>query len=352
MSDWNTYLTEDTLNWLLEDSNPSVRYFTLKNILGMSENENELIEARIRIMEKPPISKILSKQNPDGSFLTDAMKKRCTQIAPESGYQPKYRGSIWQAIFLAQLGAGPNDERVRRLGEFILDTNYLKDRGVIGLWGTFRGGGGATIPCYVGNMIWSLSKLGFYNNERIRNSIKWLLKYQRFDDGNFKTPNEWPYRGRQDRCFGKHSCYIGCTQALKAMTVIPESDRTDEIEKFIKRGIEFILLHKVYKRSRGTCRRGETGEKGRPIRKEYELLTFPLTYYDDIIEILETLLFFKIKDKAIDDTIDFILEKRNENGRWNLEKTVRRSAMFSKLEDKRQESKWITYRVLNVLKKY
>ena len=72
----------------------------------------------------------------------------------------------------------------------------------------------------------------------------------------------------------------------------------------------------------------------------------------DILQILETLLFFKVRDKAIDDVIKFILSKKNDNGRWCLEGTASSSSMYGKLGEKGEESKWITYRVINLLKKY
>lgn len=336
-------VSRDTVDWLLEEKNPSVRYFTLLNILGARASDGEVVEAKKRIMAEGAVAKILSRQNRNGSFLTEGMKKKCTTIAPRSGYQPKYKGTIWQAIFLAQLGADPKGPGIKRLCEYILDTNYLPGCQIIGLHVLRSRPGDYTMPCYVGNMVWALSKLGYYRDERVQKSIKWLLKYQRFDDGDFKTPDEWPYRGRRDRCFGKHSCYIGCTQALKAMTVIPEKDRNRDVHMLIKKGIDFVLLHEVYKRSRS---------KKEPIRKEYGLLTFPMTYYDDLLGILETLLFFGVKDKAVDEAVKFILRKRRRNGRWLLEKTVGSSSMFAKYGEKGEESKWITYRAINVLTRY
>jgi hypothetical protein len=337
------YLTEEIRDWLLEESNPSIRYFTLINLLGKKGNSKEVIEAKKKIMVTDPVKKILSHQNKDGSFLTEAMKKKSTVIDYRFGYQPKYRGTIWQLLFLAQLGADENDKRIKNLCKYILKTNYLPKHQLIGL--KFKGGGmfKTTIPCYVSNMVWGLSKFGFNNDYRVQNSIKWLLKYQRFDDGDFKTPKEWPYRGRNDRCFSKHSCYIGCTQALKAMTVISESDRTKEINDFIQKAINFVLLHKIYKKNHG---------KARPIRKEYETLVFPSVYFDDVLQIINSLLIFKVKDESIDNAIQIILEKRQASGKWLLERTIRPSAMYAKFEEKGTESKWITFRVLNVLKKY
>ncbi len=343
MKVWRIYFTDDIKTWLVEESNPSVRYYILTDLLEEKGNSKEVSEARSAIMENDPVKKILAQQNADGSFLTEKMKQKSPTIDPKNGYQPKYRGTIWQAIFLAQLGADSNDLRIKKLGEYILRTNYYPEIKVIGLRFLHTKKEITTIPCYVSNMIWSLSKLGFYKDYRVQNSIKWLLKYQRFDDGDFKTPDEWPYRGRADRCFGKHTCYIGCTQALKAMTSIPEKDRTKEINGFIQKAIKFILLHKIYMKSHG---------KERPIKRDYEFLTFPSYYYDDILEILNSLLFFKVKDRSMDSAMQLVLEKRQASGKWLLERTIRPSALHAKFEEKGSESKWITFNVLSMLKKY
>jgi len=338
------YLSQENQDWLLEESNPAVRYFTLLHIQNKKETDTEVIEAKKQIMKNPPVSKILSHQNPDGSFLTDKMILKYGEIRAKSGYLPKYKATIWQAIFLAQLGADQNDKRIKKLGKYILDTNYSEKYKTIGIYEMNKKGIFFDVfPCYISNMVWALSKLGFYQDDRIQDSIQWILKYQRFDDGNFQTPDEYPYKGRKDRCFGKHSCYIGCTQALKAMTVIPEKERTIEIKEFIKRAIDFILLHKIYKKSR---------TKNEPIRKVYELLRFPFMASDGIMEMLETLFHFQIKDRSIDETLNFILSKRNENNRWILEKTISRSSIYTKFENLNEESKWITYKVLNLLKIY
>jgi hypothetical protein len=340
---WKDYFTDEISNWLLEEANPSVRYFTLTELLDKQEKEIDVKEAKKTIMLNDPVKKILSKQNPDGSFLTQKMAQKSQALDPKNGYQPKYKGTIWQTIFLVQLGADPKDPRIKKLCEYILNTNYYPEIEVIGVNFMHSERGITTFPCYAGNMVWALSKLGFYKDYRVKNTIKWLLKYQRFDDGDFKTPDTWPYRGRKDRCFGKHTCYVGCTQALQAMTVIPKKDRNKEVNDFIEKAIDFVLLHKLYKKSRG---------KERLIKKEYEFLMFPAYYYDDVLEILNSLIFFKVRDKSMDSAIKFVLDKRQPSGKWLLERTIQPSSMLAKFEEKGSESKWITFRVLSMLKKY
>lgn len=46
MTNWLMILKENLIDWLLEESNPSVRYFTLRDILGKSENDSEAEAAK------------------------------------------------------------------------------------------------------------------------------------------------------------------------------------------------------------------------------------------------------------------------------------------------------------------
>jgi hypothetical protein len=66
MGAWKSYLNSDPTKWLLEEDNPSVRYFTLKDILDKPDNDLEVRKARENIMEIGVVPKILSKQETGG----------------------------------------------------------------------------------------------------------------------------------------------------------------------------------------------------------------------------------------------------------------------------------------------
>ena len=85
MIDWSKILKESPIDWLLEETNPSVRYFTLRDILGKSENDPRVTVAKQVIPESPLVKKILQKQNPEGYW-----------EEPASLYHPKYKSSYWQ----------------------------------------------------------------------------------------------------------------------------------------------------------------------------------------------------------------------------------------------------------------
>jgi hypothetical protein len=66
----------DVVQWLLEENAPHVRYNTLRLILRRLLDDAKVIESRERMMESPPVSKILAKQNIDGGFLQESFVKR------------------------------------------------------------------------------------------------------------------------------------------------------------------------------------------------------------------------------------------------------------------------------------
>jgi|GEM_PF-5676698 hypothetical protein len=62
MGDWTSGLKADPTNWLLEEENPSVRYFTLKDILGRPEDDTAVQAARRDIMQTGMVRDILDRQ--------------------------------------------------------------------------------------------------------------------------------------------------------------------------------------------------------------------------------------------------------------------------------------------------
>ncbi len=258
------------------------------------------------------------------------------------GYLPTFRVTVWQLIIFAELGADGSDSRIQKACEHVLSRVYMENEsdGFFMIDPTLTSTH-SQAPCFVGNMIYSLSRLGYRNDPRVKKARDWLIKYQRFDDGDWSTPNKWPYKEHNDRCFGSHSCYMGCIKALKAMTAILPEEQTDHIQEFIQKGAEFFLLHHIYKRSHDLTN---------VIKRGIDRMSFPLMYHSDFLEILYVLTELDIKDDRMLDAIDLLLSKQTEQGRWVLERIP--SNMLLKLETRGKESKWITYRALKVLKNY
>jgi hypothetical protein len=233
-----TRFETDTINWLLEKDNPSVRYFTLKDILNKSENHPEVIKAKAQIMAIGAVPKILSAQHQDGYW-----------GKPEDFYvRAKYKGTVWSFILLAQLGADGNDKRIKKAGEFILTYSQDRQSGGFCYHGTKANGGNhnAVIPCLTGNMAWCLTKFGYLNDPRVKKAINWITTYQRFDDGvkgkdKNLAPTGWPY-DKKDNGGGYHPCHNGVVKNLKALAEIPKGQRTAEVNNtvLVKLKIDFF----------------------------------------------------------------------------------------------------------------
>src|SRR5664280_541024 len=143
-------------------------------------------------------------------------------------YTAKYRGTVWQLIILAALGADGADERVRGGCEAILCDAQDTESGGFAVSRAKKGGGGlhsSVILCLTGNLVWSLIRLGMLDDPRVQRGVEWITTYQRFDDGEGEAPIGWPY-DRWEMCWGRHTCHMGAVKALKALAAIPRMSRS------------------------------------------------------------------------------------------------------------------------------
>ena len=331
MSDWKSVLKADAVDWLLEKDNPSVRYFALTQILDKPQTSAEVQEAKKEIMLAGVVPKILAKQREGGYW-----------EAPEKFYTAKYKGTVWQLIILAELGADGKDPRVQKACEFILENSQDRKSGGFSAWLSVKVGGGrysGVLPCLTGNMVWSLVRLGFLDDPRVKRAIDWIVQYQRFDDGEAWPPKIWPYE-KATSCFGKHSCHMGVVKSLKALAEIPADKRSKAVVGTVEKGVEYMLKHHIHKRSHNLSRVSKPG---------WLRFGFPLMYQTDVLEILGILTKLGVKDERMQEAVDLVLSKQDAQGRWMLENTFN-GRFQTNIEQKGASSKWVTLKALSVLK--
>ena len=332
MSDWKSLLRADPTAWLLEKDNPSVRYFTLTDILERPRDTPEVMEARLSIMESSIVSRILAKQN-DGGYWG----------RPEDFYvRAKYRGTVWQLIILAELGVNGLDTRVRQACEFILRNSQDRQSGGFSTHGSETGGGShsGVIPCLTGNMAWTLLRFGYLEDPRLHKAIDWITGYRRFDDGTQEIPSGWPYAGKH-QCWGRHTCHMGVVKTLKALAEIPENHRSSDVRNAIDQGAEYLLAHHLHKRSHDLTQ---------VARQEWLQFGFPLLWKTDALDMLLVLTRLGYHDKRMRDAIDLVISKQDSQARWNLETTFN-GRMLVNIEQKGKPGRWVTLNALRVLKR-
>ena len=331
--DWRTFLKADTLDWLLEKDNPSARYFTLTEILERNNHDPEVEEAKSEIMKTGIVQKILSKQKPEGYW----------GVSEDFYVRSKYKGTVWQLIILAELGADGADTRVEKACEFILNNSQDYGSGGFSYLGSKKVGGlhSGVLPCLTGNMVWSLIRLGYLRDPRVQKGIDWISRYQRFDDGEGEAPTGWPY-DKFEKCWGRHTCYMGVVKTLKALAEIPVNERSIKVKETIERGLEYVLKHHIYRRSHDLSRVG---------KQSWALLRFPRMWEVDALEILLILTRLGVKDERMKGAVDLVLSKQGEDGKWRLEDT-RNGRFLVNIEQLGKPSKWITLNALQMLKSF
>ena len=333
MSGWKSLLRADPIKWLLEEDNPSVRYYTLVDILDLPYSDESVVQAKTDIMRVGAVPRILSKQR-DGGYWEE----------PGNFYiKTKYKGTVWTLLILAELGADGEDGRIQKTCNFIIEHSQERQSGGFAYLSDVSRGGDRNkiLPCLTGNMVWSMLRFGYLNRPEVQQAIDWIVRYQRFDDAAETAPVGWPY-DRYEKCWGKHTCHMGVVKALKALAEIPVVQRGDEVKNTIKKGAQYILEHHVHKQSH---------DLKRVANPEWLELGFPLMWQIDVLEILGVLTKLSYRDERMQEAVDLIVSKQNEQGRWTLEDTFNGRFQVS-IERKNSPSKWITLNAVRVLKRF
>jgi hypothetical protein len=329
MTNWQDVLNDNPIPWLLEPDrdNPSVRYFALRELLDRMEDDPEVQAARVAIMTTGPVPAILDAQYPDGYW-----------VKPGGGYSPKYRSTVWQIIFLAELGADPADERVRRGCEYVLSHSIAANGAFSALQKPVPSG---AIPCLNGNLLYALQYLGFRDDPRVQAALDWLARAIT-SEGGFRYLKS----GTSGPCFACSAnegqpCAWGANKAMKSLLAVPPEQRTPAMQRAIEVGAEFLLSRDPAVADYPYTQR---------VSSTWFKFGFPLTYWSDVLETTAVLTELGYgDDPRLSNALQFILSKQDAQGRWKLENALT-GKMWADIERRGKPSKWVTLRALRVLK--
>ncbi|AEV29747.1 hypothetical protein SpiGrapes_1960 [Sphaerochaeta pleomorpha str. Grapes] len=321
------------IDWLLEENNPSVRFATLTRLLDEPLDDPEVQKTCNCIGKGDVVARILDKQNSDGSW-----------GIPERFYLDKYTGTVWTLLVLSELYAPADDMRVVRACDFILDHSFNAESGGFSTSESVRtktGLASLVIPCLTGNMVYSLIRCGYLEDERVQRAIEWICTYQRTDDGDDRPPLG-PMYDRYRSCWGRHSCHMGVAKGLKALCAIPLEKRNDQVASKIEELCEYFLIHHIFKKSH---KLEEVSKPG------WLRFGFPLMYQSDVLELMELFADLEIHDSRLDESLELIEKKATSEGKWVLENSYNGRLQVA-IEQKGEPSKWLTLKALKVLQEY
>jgi hypothetical protein len=326
MNNWQDLLKADPLPWLLErdEANPGVRFFALRDLLNRPTDDPELVAAQAEVMRVGPVPAILDAQYPEGYW-----------VKPGPGYSPKYRGTLWSVLFLAQLGADGGDKRVRRAVEYVFGHAQAENNAF-----ACNGRPSTSIHCLWGNVVRALLDLGYWGDERLERAVDALARS--ITDEGYEWYRRGGVQGPGFVCSANYGlpCGWGAVRALWALNRVPTDGRTPAVEAAIQASIDFLLSYNVARADYPYQER---------ISSSWFKLGYPLGYVTDVLLNLEALAEAGCGgDARLAEAIELVLSKQDSMGRWKLEYSYK-GKMWEDIEKKGKPSKWVTLRATRVL---
>ncbi|UCD44609.1 MAG: hypothetical protein JSV27_10915 [Candidatus Bathyarchaeota archaeon] len=327
---WKQDLKADPTNWLLEPTNPSVRFWALQDLEGMELDHPEVQEAQDAVMESPLVKVILDAQHPEGHW-----------INREDMYLPKYTATTHSLLILAELGA-------RRTPAVELGLEHIfevqRDSGHIltSIPKTAKGKASDVKDgcCIDANVLYYMVYFGYLEDPRVGRLLDFIVDYHSMEEAGWKC-RAFPIN--PDAVFPVN-CYMGAAKVVKALSMIPPEKRSRKIEAIIDREVENILENGVYRYLRNP-------DGSRKDKAGWKRFGFPLFYQSDALEVLDALTRLGVRDDRMEDALSLVKDVQGPDGRWLLKHTFN-GKMWADIDEKHKPSKWITLRAMRVLKRY
>ena len=305
-------LNNDPIPWLLGPDNPSVRYWTLLDILDHAADDPEVQAARTAIPTFPPVAELLAAQKRDGYWV-----KR-------DYYLPKNYGTFWVLSILADLGLTAENEGIQRACELMFTfqrehggfcrRRRVSRKGIV--WADHPS------PCTHARIVRFLIQFGYGDDPRTQAAVDWLLANQR-EDGM------WHCRSRD-----RYGCLRATHDYLRAAVLDHE-----------------MAAHPATARAAAVvCDLLMKPRMGRYHTKDvWTVLEYP--YFDySVISALDALarLGYTPDQPQIALALKWLLSRQLPNGAWPLDQSPSHPPFD--IGQPGQPNKWLTLDALRVIK--
>ena len=332
---WLDHVRTDPLPWLLSDDQPAVQAAARQRLLDQPADSPDVRRARSAAMETNPIKAILAAQNPAGWW-----------VKPGPGYSPKYLSTVWQVIFLDQLGADPHHPQIVRACDYVLEWCPASTGG-FGASGVGKEAPpppATVIHCLNGNLLRALIGFGRLDDPRVQAAIDWAA-------GAITGEHmpRWSASGTSGPGFAcaanEHQpCAWGALKELSALSRIPSRRRTPLVREALSAGVSFLFSRDPaaadYPMGWGNTKPNASWFKP----------GFPIGYVSDVMQTLEVLADLgQAHDPRLARALAWVEAGQNAQGRW-LNRYAYNGKTWADIEHQGQESKWVTLRACTVLR--
>ncbi|MFZ0161221.1 MAG: hypothetical protein WAL50_19500 [Kineosporiaceae bacterium] len=298
----------DVLGWLL-DSDPSIRWQTVRDLVGATGTE--VASERARVAAEGWGAHLLAAQGEDGLW-ADAL------------YSPKWTSTTYTLLLLHWLGLPPGHAQALA--------------GCRRVWGEARVyGGGLTLAktvrepetCITAMLVLLAASFGL-EEPRLDETVRWLLGQQLHDGG---------WNCESIRSGSRHGSFHTSVSALDALLVYQQSGGRVPVAEAMAEGRRFFLDHRLYRSHR----------TGAVVDPAFTRFPFPPQWHFDVLRGLEH---FRAAgapaDERLSDAVDILRGARRRDGTWPVHRAHPGRTWFRM--EPAGPSRWATLRALRVLR--
>jgi hypothetical protein len=309
---WPDAVRGDPVPWLLEPENPSVRYWTLVDLLDRPVDDPEVRAARAAIPTSPPAAELLAAQKRDGYWV-----KR-------DYYLPKAYGTFWVLSVLADLGLSAEIDGVRRGCTFMFTfqrengafcrRRRVQGRGIV--WDEQPG------PCTHARIARFLFQFGYGDDPHTRAAMNWLLATPR-DDGMWHCSRT-----------GRYGCLRATLDVLRAAVLDSETAAHPAVARGAEVVCDLLMESRMHRYHVGGM---------------WTILEYPHFGYG-VISTLDALarLGYTLKHPKIAEAMAYLLSRQSDDGAWPLDQRAPRPPFD--VGQTGEPNKWLTLDALRVIK--
>ncbi len=302
MAEWKDVLQADPTSWLLEPDNPSVRYWTLTDILDRPADDSEVQDTKVAIAQQPLVQALFASHHPSGHWGDDEAKPYTAQ------------GAVAVLSILHMLGVEPDERTAAGCDSFLRFSQH--ESGGFSMTKTRRSG---IFPCTTGEHLPFLVYFGLGDDPRVRRAFAFLVE-------DMSTEDALDCGRYQHR-----DCLWGAMAALNGLALLPADMYSPQSERVVRRLVD-ALLDADY---------DFEGEHKR-------WFTFGVPRAWDLLSALRALAARGYAhDSRFAPLLELFLTRQDEQGRW-LCGSVSRTWP---LEKRNRPSKWVTLDALRLLKR-
>lgn len=331
---WLGALNADPLPWLLARETPAVRHLALRELCGRPVDDPEVRRARSAAMAADPIRAIMAAQHPDGWW-----------AKPGAGYSPKYRSTVWQVIFLDQLGADPEHPGVRAGCAYLLE-HAATETGGFGASGALAGRPppSRVLHCLNGNLVGALIGFGWLDHPRVWAAVEWQARAILGGVRYFASGTSGP--GFRCGANDDQPCAWGAVKALGGLARVPEHRRTPAVTAALDAGAAFLLSRDP------AVADYPMGYGNTAPNRAWFKLGFPSGYVADVLQNLQVLTDLgQGRDRRLRHAVEWVLSRQDADGRWRNEYAYNGKTWID-FEQQGRPSKWVTLRACRLLKTF